>query len=55
MIVYKLICPLCEGDVEDNIDETTFISNLIKGASFICQHCGQDFTPEDSDYDGREE
>ena len=55
MIVYKLVCPLCEGEIEDNIDENTFISNLIKESSYICQHCGGDFIPEDSDYHGREE
>lgn len=52
MIVYELVCKKCNSVLESNINEGTFIMNLIEEERVICSVCGNSFVPEDDNYRG---
>lgn len=52
MIVYELFCKKCNAIIDNNIDEATFIKNLIEAERFICSSCGNSFVPEDDNFRG---
>lgn len=53
MIIYELLCPKCKNVLERDIDEMSFLRNLMEEERFICSHCGHSFVNEDSDYQGK--
>ena len=55
MIIYELLCPKCSAILEHDIDEMTFLRNLMEEERFICSHCGHCFINEDDHYRGKME